>query len=265
MDGNNAVTESRPSVNEAGARDAVPRIGFTAALLGVVDRPRATLEGIYQSHRMLWLWPMILVAFSILVLNLVSAPHAAELAREEVRRQLQMMPEEQAALVSSQIETIGSPLFVGASGAITGLLGMVLAILIAAAVLYFASLISGAEIEFSPFFSVIAWTWIPFFLRNLVEAGYILVRKELIVNQGLSWLVSVGEPMKDAGNLSYFLLSYVQVFVIWHLFLVWAGLRGATRVSGLKAAVLVLIYAFISLVLNWIPLRIGMALSGAGV
>ena len=33
--------------------------------------------------------------------------------------------------------------------------------------------------------------------------------------------------MKDAGNLGYFVLMYAQVFVLWHLILVWAGLRGA--------------------------------------
>ena len=67
-----------------------------------------------------------------------------------------------------------------------------------------------------------------------------------------------GDQVKDAGNLGYFVLMYAQVFVLWHLILVWTGLRGAGKVSRSRATILVVIYALVSLGLRWIPTLISL-------
>jgi len=237
-------------------------LGLWERLVGIVDRPTAVLAEIYSRPRWAWLIPILLLIASVVIVNVVSAPYAAQAAREEIRRQMQALPEAQAAQMAQQAESLSSPLFVGATGAIMGALGIVAGILLAAGILYFSALIAGAEVDFAPLFGIVVWMWLPFFLRNLVEAGYIYINGGLIVNQGLSWLVSVGDPMKDAGNIAYFLLSYAQVFVFWHLVLVWVGLRGVLKLPGGTSFVLVVIYALVSVILRWIPIQISLALSG---
>ena len=114
--------------------------------MGIIDRPQATLTAIYTSPRWQWVLPLILLLVSLVVLNLVSAPYTAELSREQIRRQMESMPErEQAALVAGQIEQFSSPLFVGLTASVTGVIGLVVAILLAAAVLYFGGLVVGGR------------------------------------------------------------------------------------------------------------------------
>jgi len=233
--------------------------GVFRSLAGIIDRPQSTLEAIYHGARWKWVLPILLLLVSLVALNMISAPYTAELSRDQLRRQMEAMPEESAALVAGQMESFSSPLFVGAAASVSGALGLVIGIVISTAVLYFSGLLIGAEIDFSPMLTVVSWTWLPFLIRNIVESVWIYVQGSLIVNQGLSWLVSVGDQMKDTGNLSYFALTYVQVFVLWHLFLVWAGLRGAGKISRGKAFVLVVIYAVVGLAVRWIPVRIGQA------
>jgi hypothetical protein len=229
------------------------------SLVGIIDRPQATLSAIYASPRWHWVLPGLLLIITLVALNLVSAPYTAELSREQIRRQMQALPEEQAALVADQIEQFSSPLFVGLTASATGVIGLIVAIVIAGAVLYFGGLVVGAELDFTPMLTVITWTWAPFLVRNIVEAVWVYLQGGLIINSGLSWLVSVGDQVKDAGNISYFVLSYVQIFVLWHLFLVWAGLRGAGKLSRSKAFILVVIYAVVGLAVRWIPTLISLA------
>ena len=113
------------------------------SLVGIIDRPQATLTAIYTSPRWQWVLPLILLLVSLVVLNLVSGPYTAELSRDQIRRQMESMPEEQAALVAGQIEQFSSPLFVGLTASVTGVIGLVVAILLAAAVLYFGGLVVG--------------------------------------------------------------------------------------------------------------------------
>lgn len=233
--------------------------GIFRSLAGIIDRPQSTLAAIYASPRWKWVVPVLLLVVSLVALNLVSAPYTAELSREQIRRQMASMPEEQAELVASQLDQFSTPLFVGMTASISSVIGLAIALLIAGAVLYFGGLIIGAELDFSPMVTVAAWTWLPFFVRNVVESVWIYVRGGLIVNPGLSWLVSVGDAVKDAGNISYFALSFVQIYVLWHLVLIWAGLRGAGRVSRPKATILVVIYAAIGLAVRWIPALIARA------
>ena len=234
--------------NEVGATPGVFR-----TLIGIIDRPQSTLAVVYARPRWSWVVPLLLLIVSLVVLNMVSAPYAAEASREQIRRQMESLPEEQAELMADQIERFSSPMFVGLMASVSGVIGLGIALVISGAVLYFGGLIVGGELDFAPLTAVVVWTWMPFFVRNIVESVWIYLRGGLIINAGLSRLVSVGDPMRDAGNIVFFILSFVQIFVLWHLFLVWAGLRGAERVSRSKATLLVVAYAVVGLGVRWIP------------
>jgi len=224
-------------------------------LAGIVDRPAETLGGVYRRPRWAWLGPLLIVFLALAVFAVASTPYTVELAREQVRRSVAGMSEQQAAMVLSSLDRMTAPIM-GVTATVGGLIAVAIGLLVATGVLYFAGLVSGTELNFVPLLSMMAWTWIPFAVRHLVQAGFILVRRGLIVNQGLSWLVSVGDPLKDAGNIVYYLLGFVDVFMLWHLILVWAGTRGAGRLSWGRAFVIAIAYAAVNIGLGWIPVAV---------
>jgi hypothetical protein len=116
-----------------------------------------------------------------------------------------------------------------------------------AGILYFLSLVSGGEGEFGPTLGATLWAWTPFGLRPLVQAAVVAAQRGLIVNQGLSYLVSVGDPLKDARNVAYVLLSQVDLFSLWHLVLVYAASRALFRFGRNKAVLVTALYAAINL------------------
>jgi len=226
---------------------------FGRRLAGIVDQPVKTLQEVYQQPRGAWVGPLLLIILSLVVVTLVSLPYTLEMARAEVERQLQNMSPAQADLLRQTMQQISGGLL-AVTTILGGLLSLGIALLAATVVLYFAGLIAGAELNFVPLLPVTIWCWLPFALRSLTQAGVIYARRGLIVNEGLSWLVSVGDRSKDSASFLYYLLGYLSVFTLWHLFLVWAAARGAGRASKTQAAIVTAAYAALSLGLGWIPL-----------
>jgi hypothetical protein len=165
---------------------------------------------------------------------------------------LESMPADQAAALAPQMDRLTGPMVL-VGGSLGGVVSLLISFLVSAALLYFGGLVIGAELDFTPLLPFVVWTWMPFFFRDLVQAAITVAQRGLIANQGLSWLVSVGDAMKDARSFTWFALSFVEVFFLWHLILVWAGLRGAGKLSGGKATVLTIVYAAVTIAVRWIP------------
>lgn len=233
-------------------------------LVGIIDRPAAVLAGVYARPGWRWAVPLILVLLSIVVQSFVSAPYTSKMMQEQLRTQLGSLTEEQAAGVAPQMESLSSPLFMGFSASFGGLVQMLISALLASAILYFGTVILGGEGDFSSMFTMVSWTWIPFFFRNLFEAIWIRVNGSLVVNHGLSWLVSVGDPLKDAQNVWYVLLSFVEVFAIWHVILAWLGLQGGPKLNRSKATGLTAAYVILVFAANGLLIALSRAFGGLG-
>ncbi len=136
-----------------------------------------------------------------------------------------------------------TPLFLGATTLVMGIIGLALGWLIQGGVLYFGALIAGADLEFKRIFATTPWLGLPYVLETIVHTAYVAVKGQLIVNQGLSYLVSSGKPLDDARNLAYAALSQVSIFRLWHLALVYVLLRSVGRLGQGAAFWLTVIYA----------------------
>ena len=90
-----------------------------------------------------------------------------------------------------------------------------------------------------------------------MQSVYVLIKREMIVNQGLSYLVSTGKPTADAGNLAYAALSVLTLFWLWHLFLVFKLFRVGPKFGAAKAIVLTLLYAALA-----VGVRVGFGVLG---
>ncbi len=223
-------------------RPVKPRSSL-ALLAALVDRPNVALADILAHPRGRWVLPGLLAILTTILSAVVAAPYLAIEAQTQMTAVLSSLPADQVAQMPSQIRALQTPLVIGATTAATGVLALVIGWVVRAAVLHFAALITGGESEFRRVFAAVPWLGLPFVLETVVQTLYVLVKKQMIVNQGLSYLVSTGKPTADAGNLAYAALSVLTLFWLWHLLLVFKLFRTGSKLSGGTAFTLTLVYA----------------------
>jgi VIT1/CCC1 family predicted Fe2+/Mn2+ transporter len=232
------------------------------ALVGWIDQPKKTLRYVIKESRWsLLLAPALAVFVSLVILTLVSAPATSELAREQaeqqVAAQMDSLSDEQAEQVEASLETFTSPLFLGATGIVFGTLGLIVTWLLRSALLFFIAYLLGTDNKYRQMVTLVLWSWWPFALRDLVQAVYVLINGQLVINRGLSFLVASGDQVQDAGNLVYGLLSQVDLFLAWHLLLVAVGLAVTTRSSTVKRALGTVAYWALTALVGLVPTLLG--------
>jgi hypothetical protein len=234
------------------------------ALAGIIDRPRSTLRAIGEQPRHRWLLPLILMIAGIVCLSVVTAPYAAQEAVKQLQKQMATMTPEQTQAVQSQMNTFTSPVFLGVTTAVSRLLMNLLVWALFAGALYFIGLVAGGEAAYGQVFAIVAWSWIPYILRDFVQAGYIFATRHLIGQSGLAALVATGDQTKDAANLLYAALAQADIFLLWHLLLIGLGLAALNRFGRGKTLFVVVIYLLIVIGVALIPSLIASFVPGRG-
>ena len=238
------------------------------ALFGWIDRPRKTLRYVIRQPRWsLWLAPALAIVLALAIATVVSAPSASAFARQQAEQQVAaqvgQLSDEQAQQVEQSLETFTSPLFIGATGIALGTLGLILTWLFRGALLFFIAYLLGTDTRYVQMVTLALWSWLPFALRDLVQAAYVLISGQLPLNKGLSFLVASSDQAQNAGNLVYGFLSQVDPFLAWHLFLVAIGLTVTTRSSTLKTSLGTISYWAITALVGLAPSLLGMLTSSA--
>ena len=239
------------------------RMGIWRALFGWIDQPKKTLRYVMEEPRWsLWLAPALVIVVSLIIVTVVSAPAMSELSKEaaaqQVEAQMGSLSEEQSEQMQGTLETFTSPLFLAATGIVLGILGLVLTWLFRGAVLFFISYLFGTDNRYVQMVTLVLWCWLPFALRDLVQAVYVVVNGQLPLHKGLSFLVAGSDQVQNAGNLLYGLLSQVDPFLVWHLVLVGVGLAVSTRSTRLKTALGTVAYWVVTALLGLAPSLLGM-------
>lgn len=243
------------------------RMGIWRALVGWIDQPKKTLRYVMEKPRWtLWLAPALIIIVSLIIATVVSAPAMSELSREQAEQQMtaQMggLSGEQEAQVQSTLETFTSPLFLAAMGIGMGTVGLILTWLFRGAVLFLIGYLFGTDNRYSQVVLLVVWSWLPFALRDLLQAVYVVLNGQLPINRGLSFLVASGDQVQNAGNLAYGLLAQVDPFLAWHLILVAVGLAVSTRCTRLQTVVGTVGYWALTALVGLAPTLLGM-LTGA--
>jgi len=234
------------------AEDTEDKMNLWQLLVSIIDRPAATMSYVGKKPDWAWVTPALLVLVGLAVFSIVTAPLASELALRQVQQQMVSMPPEQAEQMANQVERFTSPPVVAGFSIVGGLVALAVMWLVWAGVLYFLGLVAGGEASFAQSFALLAWSWLPYFLRHLILAAFVAYSGQLI-NQGLSFLVATGDQTKDAANWLYVLLSQLDLFYLWHLVLVIVGLAAVGRFSKTKATIVGLIYLAVTTALSLVP------------
>lgn len=228
-----------------------------ALLPGVVDQPVTTMTQVAAHARWRWVLPLIVMLIGLAVSIALSGPlqvkEAVKQMNVQLQSQLSQVPAEQADAARAQVARFTQPVFILGAGALGSVVGLALAWLLAAAILYFAGLIAGADLNFGRLFATIPWAWLPFALRDITQGAFTAMTGSLLVNSGLSPLVAQASAQANMANPVYQLLAHVDLFTAWHLVLIYAALRGGASLDRGKAFWLTVIYAVLSLALRIIP------------
>ena len=148
----------------------------TLALLpAIVDEPVATMAQVASFARWRWLLPVTMMLIGLAVSIALSGPlqvkEAVTQMNVQLESQLSQVPAEQAATARAQVERFTQPVFILGAGAAGRIVSVALAWLLAAAILYFAGLIAGADLNFGRMFATIPWAWLPFMKRCIMEVA----------------------------------------------------------------------------------------------
>jgi hypothetical protein len=238
------------------------RIGIWRALFGWIDQPKKTLRYVIKEPRWpLWLAPALIILVTLIIVTVVSAPFLSEMSRQqaEVGMQAQMgsLSGEQAEQVRGTLDTFTSPLFVALTGIALAALGLILTWLFRGAVLFFIGYLLGTDNRYIQMVTLVLWAWLPFALRDLVQAIYVFLNGQLVLHRGLSFLVASGNQAQHAGNLLYGLLAQIDVFLVWHLLLVGIGIAVSTRSTTTKTALATFSYWAVTALIGLAPTLLG--------
>ncbi len=228
----------------------VPAPSVWGLLLSIIDKPRETFTAVVEHPRWKWALPLVLAIIGVIVAAIVAAPHTAEISELAVKNQLANsgMSASEMKDALEQSARFRSPGFLALVGAITGSIFTPIVWLAAGGLFYFLALVIGAdELKFGAVFNVVAWASIPLALRNLVQSAAIGILGKFPVYTGLGALVASGDIAQDSGNTMLAVLSFADVFWLWHFVLLVIGLGVVTKFSRMKSIVIALVYAAISI------------------
>ncbi len=241
---------------------------------GMIVRPRATMVDLRDHGARTWWLPALLAAVFVVLPVLVAAPITARMTREAVvtaqeqfgEQQDEDMSEEQRAQMEQAMSIAASPLITTVFPAVGGVVSVAAGWAIWAGALYLAGMALGGRSTFGQLFRMVAWAWLPFTLRGLIQTIYIAISGEIIANPGLSGLmrdnpVSGGEmivapPSLDQTLLAAF-LSKIDLFLIWNLILLVIGMTAITRLPRRKALLGTLGVWILLMALSLVPALVG--------
>jgi hypothetical protein len=233
-------------------------------LFKTIDRPGQAMHDVAE-HPRWWLLVAALLVISMAVLLWVSAPYQVELANERTAQMIERitanMSDEQARVVRASARETTLTTFLAAGGGV-GLALTALGWAARAAIIHFSSTALGGASTWGSTFAVSVWSMLPFFVRDVVQIVYVVLRKQIVQHGGLSFLVASGDFMKDSRSIVYNLLSNTDPFVLWHLLLVAVGIAAAVKVSRVKGAFLGLFIWVLFLGLKLVPVLLSSAVMG---
>lgn len=231
-----------------------PRRWHFGLIFPALLQPRETFARIVAADRGLVSTPLFL-----LMLLAVLAAFIAGSIKEAIAASGQVTlppgfewytPEQQAQFMQAMSATSG-PVFLYVLPAVMAVLGVIAGWLVVGWLLHLLLTLMGGRASSRQTLNVVAWASLPFAVRHIVRIGAMLANDQLISHPGLSGFVS-GEQ----GNAAIFagaLLALVDIYVVWHVFLLVTGVRSGDTLPAPKAWTAVLFTVVLVLIVRALP------------
>lgn len=229
-----------------------PRKFVTQWFFPILFKPRQTSSEIAEKEHAVWIAPLLALMVTALILVLVSSPMLGQSSQATSQPEMfdyyspeqQQQYQEAVNMGASPVVTVVFPL----AGKFLGIwVGWILL----GSILHLSLTLNGSRSSNHSALNIVAWSSVPFLIRDVVQIIAILATKQLILQPGLSGFIAEG-----ASGFSSFLaafLAFFDLYLIWQIVLIGMG---AMKISGLKAGkawLATLIAVVIFLILKALP------------
>jgi len=208
-----------------------PRKFVPQWFLPILVKPRKTLEEIAEKEHAVWIAPLVFLMVSALILVLVSSPFIVQSSQNGSQPEMfEYYSPEQQQQYQDAVNMGASPVVTVVFPLAGKFLGIWIGWVLLGSILHLSLTMNGSRSSNRSALNVVAWSSVPFILRDLVQIIAILVTKQLILQPGLSGFIAEGET--GFNSFLAALLAFMDIYLIWQIVLI--GL-GAMKISGLKA------------------------------
>jgi hypothetical protein len=230
-----------------------PRAMHFEWALPVLFKPRRTVQTITEQLNGTWLVPLLLVSAAAILMTLAGGPIrlAAAQLTPTISPDYQYLAPEEIAKMEEALQASQGPLFIYVLPLLGTLIGVWAGWFLLSSILHLALTLSGSRSSSMLAFNLVAWASIPFVIRYLVQAGYLLIQKTAINGEGLSGLIPIGAT----GVLAYIqqLLTFIDIYFLWQLVLILLGVHKIPGITPMKSWGAVLATVVLALVLFALP------------
>jgi hypothetical protein len=188
-------------------------------VFAVLFRPRAAFAEMAAEARSVWSTPLILLTLTAALVVIVQGylrSRAAMMGEIQLPPDWQWWtPEMQNSYMQAQQAQQG-PVYMYVMPLVGALSGVWLGWLVLAALLHLGSTLFGGRGSMQSALNVVGWSSLPFALRDILRAGYMLLAQHTITSPSLSGFAS-------GGSLLYYLLARIDLFFLWSVVLLMLG------------------------------------------
>ena len=231
-------------------------------LIPIFLKPKETLNAIAEKKHGVWLTPILILMLTALILVMVSAPIITQAAQGYTLspEDMQYYSEEEQAQMQQAMSMTSSPVITTVFPALGKFAGVWINWLLLGVILHLSLTLNGSRSSNRSALNLVAWSMMPFALRDIVQIVYILISKELINKPGLSGFIADG-AIGFTAFISGVLL-FIDIYLIWQILLLVTGVRSISGLSKGKAWMAALIAILVFIALKALPTLIGAQLAG---
>lgn len=232
-------------------------------LLPTLIQPRRTFKKITAAETAVWQTPILVLLATGLLRVLVESSLAATTSQAMLPPGSEFYSPEQQMQMQQAMNATNGPIFVYVLPAVMTLLGVYLGWLILGWVLHLGLTLVGGRGSSQQALNLVAWSLLPFAIRDVVRVAAMWLTGQPVTALGISGFAPV-----DESNLAIYLtalLSFVDIYLFWHIGLLLVGVRTAENLSRVKAWGIVLLVVVSLLLLKAIPALIAAQFSGLTV
>ncbi|GIV63017.1 MAG: hypothetical protein KatS3mg045_0356 [Bellilinea sp.] len=231
-------------------------------LLPVFFRPGRTMHAVSQQEKGVWLAPLLVLSLLALIVSLAGGPARAAAAQPggELPPDFQYWPPEQQEQYFQSQQNRASPLVIYGLPALGALAGIWVGWFLLGSILHLALTMVGSRGSNTAALNLAAWASMPFAIRFIVQAVYMLTTQQVIQAPGLSGFIAA-----DAAGFAAFLrplLAHVDVYTLWMIILLLIGAAPLTGLGKGKTWAAVILSVLLLLALQALPGYIASRLSG---
>jgi hypothetical protein len=183
-----------------------------------------------------WIIPFVIFLLATAATSYVAAPLAMEMQKQEMMTSDKYTPE-QRELAAQQMQTYkGLGVAIGVFGGLIG--AAIMVFLMAAVILFMGTVVLGGSARFMELVALVCFTGMISVLGMLVKTPLMAMKQTMDVRTSLAVLL----PGSDIKSVAYTLLNtFTDVFFVWGIILVIAGVAVIYNFTKGRAAIAVLI------------------------